>query len=207
VHTVVQEPLLYDYHKHHKVCKRKLHFTTPCISLCGKRQILKDLNESENIEAKFKTTAQFTQILGTTDPTAASVRGEATNTRLQLLGPNNILLSVLCMKFVRLSVRAFEFHNRWTHFDEIRYEQYATLQVTPDKHINTLTKTAVFWVVVPCSLVEVCRRFRSPWCPCYYSSSWWCKQQGPLKRRYTCTRVHGATTQNTADSHLRTHRR
>jgi hypothetical protein len=41
------------------------------------------------------------------------------------------------------------------------------------------TKMAVFWVVAPCSLVEV-------------------YQQGPLKRSSTSTRLHGAATQKTA---------
>jgi hypothetical protein len=31
-----------------------------------------------------------------------------------------------------------------------------------------------------------------------YSSPWWWRQQGPLKRRYTSTRLHGTTTQKTA---------
>jgi hypothetical protein len=38
-------------------------------------------------------------------------------------------------------------------------------------------KMTVFWAVAPCSLVEVL---------------------APLKCRYTSTRLHGATTQNTA---------
>jgi hypothetical protein len=40
----------------------------------------------------------------------------------------------------------------------------------------TLTKMAIFWVVAPCSLVEVYQRFRGPW--------WFHHQgeHGPLKR-------------------------
>jgi hypothetical protein len=41
------------------------------------------------------------------------------------------------------------------------------------------TKMAVFWVVAPCSLVEVYHRFRGS---CCHSSPWWWRQQGPLKR-------------------------
>jgi hypothetical protein len=70
------------------------------------------------------------------------------------------------------------------------------------------TKMTVFWVVAPCSLVEVYQRFRGPrpiptlfptgpvkvsaladWFLCLkpipraaYSSPWWWRQQGPLKR-------------------------
>jgi hypothetical protein len=32
----------------------------------------------------------------------------------------------------------------------------------------------------------------------FYSSPWWWRQQGPLKRWYNSTRLHGATTQKTA---------
>jgi hypothetical protein len=38
-------------------------------------------------------------------------------------------------------------------------------------------KMAVFWVVVPCSLVEVYRRFRGPCC--FHNQG---DEQGPLKR-------------------------
>jgi hypothetical protein len=34
----------------------------------------------------------------------------------------------------------------------------------------------------------------------FYSSPWWWRQQGPLKRWWTSTRLHGATTQKTAIS-------
>jgi hypothetical protein len=44
---------------------------------------------------------------------------------------------------------------------------------------------AVFWVVAPCCVVEVYRRF-----------GW--KQQVTLKRRWTSTILHSATTQKTA---------
>jgi hypothetical protein len=44
------------------------------------------------------------------------------------------------------------------------------------------TKMAVFWVVAPCSLVEVYQRFRGPCC----------------LHHQTSTRMHGATTQKTA---------
>jgi hypothetical protein len=44
-------------------------------------------------------------------------------------------------------------------------------------------KMTLFWVVAPCSLVEVYQRFR---CPCYLhhqgDESWWWRQQRPLKR-------------------------
>jgi hypothetical protein len=33
-------------------------------------------------------------------------------------------------------------------------------------------KMAVFWVVAPCSLVEVYQRFRGPCCLHHYSSPW-----------------------------------
>jgi hypothetical protein len=45
-------------------------------------------------------------------------------------------------------------------------------------------KIAVFWVVAPCSQVEVYQRFRGPCC---------LHHQGE-----TSTRLHGATTQKTA---------
>jgi hypothetical protein len=68
----------------------------------------------------------------------------------------------------------------------------------------------VFWVVAPCSLVEVYRCFRGP---CYLhhqsddgaSSPWWWRQQAPLKRRvnfYQATRCN-----NPEDSHLHILRR
>jgi hypothetical protein len=58
------------------------------------------------------------------------------------------------------------------------------------------TKMVVFWVVAPCSLVEVYQRFRGPCCialmveaagtsetllTAYSSPRWW-RQQGPQKR-------------------------
>jgi hypothetical protein len=56
---------------------------------------------------------------------------------------------------------------------------------------------AVFWVLAPCSLVEVCQRFRGPCC-LYHLGDDSSRQQGPLKRWQTSTRLHGATTQKTA---------
>jgi hypothetical protein len=55
-------------------------------------------------------------------------------------------------------------------------------------------KMAVFWVVVPCSLIEVYRRFRGTCC--LHHQRW--RQKLPLKRRKTSTRLHGAITQKTA---------
>jgi hypothetical protein len=48
------------------------------------------------------------------------------------------------------------------------------------------TKIAVFWVVAPCSLVEVYRRFRGPCC-LHHQGDW-----------SPSTRLHGARTQKTA---------
>jgi hypothetical protein len=56
----------------------------------------------------------------------------------------------------------------------------------------TVMKMAVSCVVAPCSLVKVYRRFR-------VALMW---RQAPMKRRYTPTRLHVATTQKAA-SHLR----
>jgi hypothetical protein len=47
------------------------------------------------------------------------------------------------------------------------------------------TKVAVFWIVAPCSLVDVYERFRGPCC---------LHHQGD----YSSTRLYGATTQKTA---------
>jgi hypothetical protein len=57
------------------------------------------------------------------------------------------------------------------------------------------TKMAGLWVVAPCSLAEVNQRFRGP---CCLNQPWWWRQQGPLKRCWTSTRIHSATTQKTA---------
>jgi hypothetical protein len=57
-------------------------------------------------------------------------------------------------------------------------------------------KMAIFWVVAPCSLVEVYRCFRGTWLP--LSSPWWWGQQVPLKCQWTSARLHGATIQKTA---------
>jgi hypothetical protein len=62
--------------------------------------------------------------------------------------------------------------------------------VLPEVFTAVGTKMAVFWVVAPCSLVEIHQRFRD-------SSPWWWRQQGPLKW-WISTRLHGATTQKTA---------
>jgi hypothetical protein len=44
-------------------------------------------------------------------------------------------------------------------------------------------KMAVFWVVAPCSLVEVYQRFRGICCLHHQGDEpWWWRQQGPLKR-------------------------
>jgi hypothetical protein len=51
-------------------------------------------------------------------------------------------------------------------------------------------KSTVFWFVVPCSLVEVYRRFRGI---CYFHHH----GDSSLKRRRTSTKLHSATTQNT----------
>jgi hypothetical protein len=61
-------------------------------------------------------------------------------------------------------------------------------------------KMAVFWVVAPCRLVKVYRRLRGTCRHQHkgYSSSRWWRQQVPLKRRWTFTRLHGATIQKTS---------
>jgi hypothetical protein len=102
---------------------------------------------------------------------------------------------------------------------------------TEDVWLEVLTavtmKMAVFWVVAPCWVVWVYRRFRSLYClhhqsddihshspenlksylvylygeatDCFaISSPWWWKQYRPLKRRWTHTSLHGATTQKRA---------
>jgi hypothetical protein len=43
-------------------------------------------------------------------------------------------------------------------------------------------KMAVFWVVAPCSLVEVYQRFRGPCCLHHQGVECWGRQLGPLKR-------------------------
>jgi hypothetical protein len=64
--------------------------------------------------------------------------------------------------------------------------------------LTSRMKMAVVWVVAPCSLVEVHRRFRGTCCLHYHSLPWWWRQQVLLKRRWTSTGLHGATTQKTA---------
>jgi hypothetical protein len=61
------------------------------------------------------------------------------------------------------------------------------------------SKMAVFWVVAPCSLVEVYQRFRGPCCLHHQG------EQGPLETLanfYQTTRLY-----NPEDRHLRNHRR
>jgi hypothetical protein len=77
--------------------------------------------------------------------------------------------------------------------------------ISPVVGLEVLTaasmQMAVFWIVAPCSLVEVYQRFRGTCCLHHqgtHSSPWWWRQQVPLKRWYTSTRIHGATTQKTA---------
>jgi hypothetical protein len=53
---------------------------------------------------------------------------------------------------------------------------------------------AVFWVVAPCSLVAVYKRFRGQYC-LYHQGGWW-RQQGLLKHWQNSARLHGATTLN-----------
>jgi hypothetical protein len=52
------------------------------------------------------------------------------------------------------------------------------------------TMMAVFWVVAPCTLAEVCQ--------CCSDLGCHRRQYGPLKRRWTSTGLHAATTQKTA---------
>jgi hypothetical protein len=63
-------------------------------------------------------------------------------------------------------------------------EQRAGTELNPDNRNPGITKMAVFWVVAPCSLVEVYQRFRGP-----------------------CCLHHQGDRYNPEDSHLRTHRR
>jgi hypothetical protein len=55
-------------------------------------------------------------------------------------------------------------------------------------------KMAVFWVVAPCSLVEVYQRFRSLCCHHHHRPD----DGGGRKDRYISTRLYGAATQKTA---------
>jgi hypothetical protein len=66
------------------------------------------------------------------------------------------------------------------------------------------TKMAVFWVVVPCSLVEVYQRFRGPCCLSHQGDLMMEASRTPetLVNFYQTTRQY-----NPEDSHLRTHRR
>jgi hypothetical protein len=57
-----------------------------------------------------------------------------------------------------------------------------------------LTKMAVYWVVAPCSLVEVYQRFRGPCCLHHQDDD------ETLVNFYRTTRCY-----NPEDSHLRTH--
>jgi hypothetical protein len=59
---------------------------------------------------------------------------------------------------------------------------------------NSWLKMAVFLVVAPCSLVDVYRRFRDAYCLHHQGDG---RQQASLKRRWTSTRLHGATIQKT----------
>jgi hypothetical protein len=51
-----------------------------------------------------------------------------------------------------------------------------------DKQQTVCMKMAVFWVVAPCSLVQIYQRFRGPCCLHRHSSPWGWRQQRPLKR-------------------------
>jgi hypothetical protein len=54
---------------------------------------------------------------------------------------------------------------RWQNSLPITYVKcLCNFNLIVNKHINIFTKMAVFWVVVPCSLVEVYQRFRGPCC-------------------------------------------
>jgi hypothetical protein len=58
----------------------------------------------------------------------------------------------------------------------------------------------VFWDVVPCSQIDVERRFRGAYClhhHGYGSSPWWWTQYTPLKRRSTSIRLHGSSLHHT----------
>jgi hypothetical protein len=60
----------------------------------------------------------------------------------------------------------------------------------------------VFWVVTPCSGVVVYHRFRAS---CFLhpaTSSWKCRQHGPLKRCYPTTTLDSVTTQKTATRNI-----
>jgi hypothetical protein len=68
-------------------------------------------------------------------------------------------------------------------------------------HVNI--KMAAFWVVAPCSLVEIYWRFRAALCLHHKDdvgamSPWWWRHKVQLKHRWTSTILHGATTQKTA---------
>jgi hypothetical protein len=63
---------------------------------------------------------------------------------------------------------------------------------------NDVMKMAVFWVVAPCSLVEVYWHFRGACCLYHCSLLWWWRQQAPLKWQQTSTRLHSATAQKEA---------
>jgi hypothetical protein len=62
-------------------------------------------------------------------------------------------------------------------------------------------KIAVFWVVAPCSLVEVYQRFRGPCC-LHHQGDEVARTSETLVNFYQTTRRY-----NPEDSHLRTHRR
>jgi hypothetical protein len=64
--------------------------------------------------------------------------------------------------------------------------------------MTTTMKMVIFWVVVPCSLVEIDRRFRGAYrLQCQVvSTALMMEAVTPLKRRSISTRLHNATLQN-----------
>jgi hypothetical protein len=77
-------------------------------------------------------------------------------------------------------MRHLRFSQRWRRrccLQGWRWRQYVIFQVLKAANM----KMAVLWVVAPCSLVEVYRRFRGACCLYHqgdkYSSPWWQKQQ------------------------------
>jgi hypothetical protein len=86
------------------------------------------------------------------------------------------------------------------------YWKNAAYQIMPTianrfTHRSILLKMAVFWVVAPCSLVEVYRPFRGAYC-LHHQGDEAARTAVILVNFYQTTRRY-----NPEDSHLRTHRR
>jgi hypothetical protein len=81
---------------------------------------------------------------------------------------------------------------------ELYHLQFSLQAANPETFGYTVIEFAVFWIVMPCSVVVGYQRFGGQCC--IYLQGWTWRLHGPPRSSYSTTTMHGANTQKTANS-------